>query len=327
VLLLAAPAWAGTFCVPDASIRDTCPSVAPTLQEAINAATPGSVIYVGPGTPSQRIVIDRRLTIRCINGGEITDEGLAKVFGANVVHMVGTGTPPRPVISTRIEACTIRVTASTAGAVLLEPQQIFTQFKGVSLIADMGGQKPIYGLRAYDNGRYFFIGGPKGTPRPTVSGFGIGIDSKNTGWANVEAGHQGGVLFTENGIGMRSISDKGQLFYNVFDGNEDVGLIIRGNFHQDVNANEFYNNGVGLVWGLSLTPNIWNGCTAQTMMEFNHAIFEGNGISILVDTAPFVNTQDYTQDPGRGTQWQNMTIDGVKVPNHKTTYRDGQCQP
>jgi hypothetical protein len=44
-------ALAGTWCVPDATIRSMCHHVSPTIQGAIDGVRQGDVIYVAPATP------------------------------------------------------------------------------------------------------------------------------------------------------------------------------------------------------------------------------------------------------------------------------------
>ena len=322
VLLVAWPLGveAGSaWCVPDDSIRPNCAHTASTVQAAIDAAPVASVIYVGPGTAPARIVVDKRLTLVCLDGAVLTDTGLAQSATLPVLHI--TGTYDRPTIV----GCRIEVHRS-AGAILLDSTAGYAIFKGVDMIG-LATPKPQYGLRTWDNRRIFYIDSVKGEP-PIVSGFAIGIDSKRCGWLNVEAGAVGGVQFVENGIGIRSEHDKGQIFFNRFRGN-DVGIHLLGNHHQDVNANQFHDNAVGIIWGLADTPNqnSKGHCTSQTAMEFNHPVFTNNGTAILVETSPGVFSEDYHDDPGGGVQFTNMLVDGVLMPNHKTTFRTHRCVP
>jgi hypothetical protein len=254
--------------------------------------------------------MSKRVAILCLTGSLITDAGLPAA-AAPVVHLSATMSGPR------MEKCIIEVTSSEGG-ILVEPTATFAQLKGIGL-RGVGTPRPAYGLRVYNNARIFFLSALN--TRPFVEGFDIGIDSFNCGWLDVEAGQVGGVLFEGNRVGLRSVWDKGQVFFNEFVNNE-IGIELRGNFHQDVNANRFFANTIGILWGLAPTPNPDSGVTTQRTMEFNHPIFSGNNQPISVEVTPGVFSPDYRHDPGCFVQWTNMEIDGVVVPNFQ---KGGPC--
>jgi hypothetical protein len=318
-LLWPALAWGGiAWCVPDGSVRSNCTHTAPTVQLAIDNAAAGSTIYIGPDVPPGRVMVTKRVSLLCLDGAVLTDAGLAPSATLPVVRLVG------PITRPQITNCVIEARRSV-GTLLIDPTAQFAVIQGTSLFG-RSTPPPQYGLKAHDNPRLFFLGRGAGLQQPVVEGFVVGIDSKAGGWLDVEGASTGGVMIRHNGTGLRTEHDRGQVFYNFFEQN-GVGMEVRGGFHMDLNSLRFFGNGVGMVWGLSDEPNPRSGCTSQKTMEHNHAIYADNLVNVLVETSPGVYTEDYTQDPGAGVQWTDMTFDGALQPYLSTGFRTSVCQP
>lgn len=83
LLLLATLTIAG-LCVASAAVAATlnvCPSgcTYATIQGAINAASPGDTVAVGPGTYVENVVIDRSLTLQGVRKGHGTGRRKGRV--------------------------------------------------------------------------------------------------------------------------------------------------------------------------------------------------------------------------------------------------------
>jgi hypothetical protein len=299
--LLATPSLAAVWCVPNGQIGGQCPKVSPTIQAAIDRGAPGDIIRIGPGNPPERIVLSKRVRIIGLPGHAITDEGLRP--GEALLSFSA------PMSGPLFERLELVVATSRAGVVV--PSTVTNaQFKGVR-ISSTATPRPAHGFQANESARTYFIGAIGTVPR--VSGFDVGIELNNVAWHDVEADTQ----IENNGVGLRVTHGKGQIFWNTFR-NNDVALEVRGAFHTDINANTFLDNGLAVLWGLADDPHPASGLTRQKVMEFNHAVLDGNGEAILVETSPGVLSADYRDDPGCSVQWTNMTLEGEVQPNHNT---------
>src|SRR5581483_2271557 len=74
-----------------------------TIQAAVNAATPGAIINVDPGTYSEQVTINKPLTIRGAQAG-VDARGNARLYGSSTAETIcngfdtGTGRSPAFVI-------------------------------------------------------------------------------------------------------------------------------------------------------------------------------------------------------------------------------------
>ena len=74
-------------------------------------------------------------------------------------------------------------------------------------------------------------------------------------------------------MGVRIIHGKGQVFWNSFR-NNGVGLEVRGTVQHNLNNNDFFDNDVGLFWGLAATPHPQTGAIESRLTEFDHNDFD-----------------------------------------------------
>jgi hypothetical protein len=296
----AASAVAATWCVPDATIRSVCPSVSPTIQEAIDRAAPNDVIVVGPGNPAERITISKRVVIRGLPGHLITDVGLPP-WGALVTI---TGPLER---GPRFEFVFLDVVTSDIG-VHIEPTVTFTEFRQAH-VESARTPRPAIGIQASGTSRTWFIGTRKELDRSRVAGFQVGMELNDVDHVDVEY-----TTIEDNDVGIRLTRGGYQVFFNVFR-NNGTALDVCGLAWCDINSNTFVENGLGVHWGLCHNPD--TELAQQKMIEFNHNQFIANVENLLIEAAPGVWSPDFRHDPGCFVQWVNAVFDGVKQPSSK----------
>jgi hypothetical protein len=285
---------AAPWCVPVAFPGVRCPNVAPTLQQAIDGATEGSRITVGPGTPAERLVIPKRLIIEGLPGNRLHDEGLP--LGGTLITI--TGTMDR---GPRLESLNIDVTTSDIG-VSVGPGILFMRFYYVN-VEGFGRPRPAVGISAPDTTRWGFIGA-----QARVAGFQVGFDLRGATRADIEPK----VIIENNDIGILLENGGGQFFRNVIR-NNGIGLSACGTYLVNFNSNVFTDNDLAIRWGLCF--NETTGMAQSQNVEFNHNVLKGNTENFEIETALGVYSDDYADEPGCALQWMNTTVDGIKRPN------------
>ena len=226
----------GVFPTPRSA--DRCQKVSATIQGAIDGAVAGDTIRVGPDNPAERIGIGKRVRITGVPGHLITDAGLP-ASSDPLIRFAGAFQMPV------LERLVLDVVTSAAGIIV--PTTVRNiKFKGLQ-ITSSALPRPAYGLQVNGNERTYFEGA--GSLLARVAGFEVGIEFNNVTWLDIEAG----VVIEDNGVGLRVVHGKGQIFWNMFR-NNGVGLETRGVFHLDTNNNDFLDNEVGLRWGLAAGP-------------------------------------------------------------------------
>jgi hypothetical protein len=301
-VLVPTVAWAATWCVPGAAIGGSCQKVSATIQGAIDGAVAGDTIRVGPGNPRERIVISKRVRITGVPGHLITDAGLPP-SSAPLVRFSGAFQAPA------LERLVLDVVTSAAGVIV--PSTVDNvQFKGVQ-ITSSALPRPAYGLQVNGNERTYFEGA--GSLIARVAGFEVGIEFNNVTWHDIEAG----VVIEDNGVGLRLVHGKGQIFWNTFR-NNGIGLEARGIFHVDTNNNDFLDNEVGLLWGFAAAPHPDTGRMTSTQTEFDHNDFIGNGVAFQIEIEPGVFSSSMTDDLGCSGRWNNNEVNGTVLPSFRT---------
>jgi hypothetical protein len=306
ILLWPSLSWAATWCVPGETIAKQCSLASGTIQGAIDGATPGDIILVGPGNPAERIVISKRVRIQGLPGHLITDKGLPP-SGHPLIGFSGTFQAPG------FEKLHLDVVNSPAGVVI--PRTVGNvQFRGVQ-ITSAATPAPAYGLQVNGGTRMYFLAAAGEPGR--VAGFEVGIELDNVFWHDVE----GGAVIEGNGVGLRVTHGKGQIFWNTFR-NNGVGLEARGIFHTDTNNNDFIGNGIGLLWGLADAPHPLTGLRVSRQTEFDHNDFIDNGVAFQIEVpgSPAYSPSMY-DNPGCTGRWNNNEVDGTVL----TPFKTGLC--
>ena len=302
LLVSAERAMAVTWCVPDATVRTSCPKVSPTIQGAIDRAASNDMIYIGAGNPPERLTIDKRLTIKGLPGHRITDEGLPP--GGTLLSIVGDLER-----GPRFESVVLDVVTSDTG-IYVAPTVIFAEFRGARVTSEQD-PKPAVGMQASGTSRMWFIGARRAAPgeESRMSGFQVGFDLNDVDHVDVEY-----TAIEDNDVGIRLTRGGYQVFFNALR-NNGVGLEVCGLNVCDINSNTFVDNGLGVYWALCHNPD--SGLSQQKNVEFNHNTFAGNGGNVMVETSPGVYSDDHNDDPGCFVQWTNMLLDGIRQPNIK----------